>query len=196
MAQLPGSAFLKGRDRIVRISLTGGARAVPATHGDGDPNGAYTVPTANYTGTTFLKGLTTAEYTPAPASQEFFLMGDDGYRDSVGVTMAGELSCTAFFIQGLDQNGTANQSIDGALSEIMRAENDPDKELFVEVLTYLGFDNTDHRYHVRAFNSCVTNTSESAASDGVIEYSFTFQSRGQIFVGELAAGNTKLDVYA
>ena len=28
MAQLPGSAFLKGRDRIVRISETGNARAV------------------------------------------------------------------------------------------------------------------------------------------------------------------------
>ena len=196
MAQLPGSAFLKGRDRLVRISTTGGARAVPATHGDGNPNTAYTVPSANYSGTTFIKGLTTAEYTPAPTSQEFFLLGDDGYRDSVGVTMAGELACTSFFIQGLDSNGAANQSIDGALVEIMKAENDPDVELFVEVLTYLGLDSSNHKYNVRAFNACVTNTSESAASDGVIEYSFTFQSRGQIFVGEFDAGTSKLDVYA
>ena len=195
MAQLPGSAFLKGRDRLVRISQTGGSRATPQSHGNGDPNGTYQIPTANYTNTTFIKGLTTAEYTPSPTSQEFFLMGDDGYRDSVGVTKAAELACTAFFIQGLT-GGAANQSIDPALALIMQAENDPDLELYVEVLTYLGLEASNHKYNTRAFNACITGTSESAASDGVIEYSFTFQSRGQIFVGEFDAGVTKLDVYA
>lgn len=195
MAQLPGSAFLKGRDRIVRISETGGARAVPASHGSGDPNGAYTVPGSNYTGTKFIKGLTSAEYTPSPTSQEFFLMGDDGFRDSVGVTMAGELSCTAFFIQALN-SGSASQAIDDALVMIMKSENDPDRELYVEVLTYLGKESSNHKYNTRAFNACVTGVSESAASDGVIEYSWSFQSRGQIFVGEFDAGTSKLDVYA
>lgn len=195
MAQLPGSAFLKGRDRLVRISTTDGARAVPASHGAGDPNTAYTVPSDNYTTVGFIKGLTTAEYTPAPTSQEFFLLGDNGYRDSVGITMAGELACTAFFIQGLT-TGTANQSVDAVLAEIMTCENDPDKELFVEILTYLGEDSSNkHQYNVRAFNSCITNTSESATSEGVIEYSFTFQSRGQIFVGKFDGGNTKIDIY-
>ena len=168
MAQLPGSAFLKGRDRIVRISETGGARAVPASHGSGDPNGAYTIPGSNYTGTKFIKGLTSAEYTPSPTSQEFFLMGDDGFRDSVGVTMAGELSCTAFFIQALN-SGSASQAIDDALVMIMKSENDPDRELYVEVLTYLGQESSNHKYNTRAFNACVTGVSESAASDGVIE---------------------------
>jgi len=195
MAQLPGSAFLKGRDRLVRISETGGARAVPGSHGDGDPNAAYTIPTANYANTKFIKGLTSAEYTPSPTSQEFFLMGDDGFRDSVGVTMAGELACTAFFLQQLN-NGAASQAIDDALVMIMKSENDPDRELYVEVLTYLGLETNNHKYNVRAFNACVTNTSESAASDGVIEYSFTFQSRGQIFVGEFDNQTNKLDVYA
>lgn len=195
MAQLPGSAFLKGRDRLVRISETGGARAVPASHGAGDPNVAYTIPSANYTGTKFLKGLTAAEYTPSPTSQEFFLMGDDGFRDSVGTTMAGELACTAFFIQALS-SGAASNAIDDALVMIMKSENDPDRELFVEVLTYLGLQGSDHVYNTRAFNSCITGVSESAASDGIIEYSWSFQSRGQIYVGEFSAGVTKLDVYA
>ena len=195
MAQLPGSAFLKGRDRLVRISETGGARAVPASHGAGDPNAAYTIPSANYTGTKFLKGLTAAEYTPSPTSKEFFLMGDDGFRDSVGTTMAGELACTAFFIQALSSGAAAN-AIDDALVMIMKSENDPDRELFVEVLTYLGLQGSDHVYNTRAFNSCITGVSESAASDGIIEYSWSFQSRGQIYVGEFSAGVTKLDVYA
>ena len=196
MAQLPGSAFLKGRDRLVRISTTGGARAVPASHGAGDPNGTYTIPGTAYTEVGFIKGLTTAEYTPSPSSQEFFLLGDNGYRDSVGITMAGELSCTAFFIQGLN-SGAANVAIDLVLAEIMECENDPDKELFVEILTYLGLDSSSkHQYNVRAFNSCVTNTSESATSEGVIEYSFTFQSRGQIYTGKFDGGASKIDIYA
>lgn len=195
MAQLPGSAFLKGRDRIVRISETDDTRAVPASHGNGNPNSGYTIPGTNYTDTKFITGLTSAEYTPSPTSQEFFLMGDDGFRDSVGVTMAGELSCTAFFIQELS-SGKANQAIDDALVMIMKSENDPDRELFVEVLTYLGKATNDHMYNVRAFNACVTGVSESAASDGVIEYSWTFQSRGQIYVGKFNAGTAKLDVYA
>ena len=58
-------------------------------------------------------------------------MGDDGFRDSVGVTMAGELSCTAFFIQQL-ASGAASQAIDDALVMIMKSENDPDRELFIE----------------------------------------------------------------
>jgi len=196
MAQLPGSAFLKGRDRIVRISETKGARVVPAADGGGDPNGTYTAPGATTVeNTTFLTGLTSAEYTPSPTSQEFFLMGDDGFRDSVGTTMAGELACTAFFIQELD-SGVAKQEIDEALALIMKSENDPDRELFVEVLTYLGKSGSNHMYNVRAFNSCITGVSESAASDGIIEYSWTFQSRGQIYVGTLDNSTTKIDVYS
>ena len=198
MAQLPGSAFLKGRDRIVRISETKSARVVPAANGSGDPNGTYTAPASSaIENTTFITGLTSAEYTPSPTSQEFYLMGDDGFRDSVGTTMAGELACTALFIQELD--GTSNkpkQEIDAALATIMQSENDPDRELFVEVLTYLGQSGTDHKYNVRAFNSCITGVSESAASDGIIEYSWSFQSRGQIFVGKLNNLTNKIDIYA
>ena len=197
MAQLPGSAFLKGRDRIVRISETGNARAVPASFSaTGDPNDTITVPTSNYSSTKFIKGLTSAEYTPSPTSQEFFLMGDDGFRDSVGVTMAGELACTAFFIQELTGTGVASNAIDDALVMIMKAENDPDRELYVEVLTYLGKEGSDHKYNARAFNACITGVSESAASDGIIEYSWTFQSRGQIYVGEFSNGASKIDIYA
>ena len=196
MAQLPGSAFLKGRDRIVRISETKSARVVPAANGSGDPNGTYTAPASSaIENTTFITGLTSAEYTPSPTSQEFFLMGDDGFRDSVGTTMAGELACTAFFIQELDA-GKAKQEIDGALTLIMKSENDPDRELYVEVLTYLGKDGSNHMYNVRAFNSCITGVSESAASDGIIEYSWSFQSRGQIFVGKLNNLTNKIDIYA
>ncbi len=195
MAQLPGGAFAKGRDRIVRIADPSGTRLTPAAHGSGDVSATYTSPT----GVTLenFKGLTQAEFSPSPTSQEFFLLGDSGYRDSVGVTQAGELSCTAFFINSL-ASGVPQADVDGTLRKVLNAESNPDVELYVEMLTLLGEDTTSNKfmYFVRAFQACVTDVSEAAPSDGLIEYSWTFQSRGEIFVGTLDGGVTEIDIYS
>ena len=194
MAQLPGGAFAKGRDRIVRIADPGGTRLEPASHGSGVISSPYTSPS----GATMLnfKGLTQAEYTPAPNSQEFFLLGDSGFRDSVGVTQAGELACTSFFINSL-ATGTPQADVDPTLTLVLNAESDPDVEIFVEMLTLLGQDNSSNfLYFVRAFQACVTGVSEAAPSDGLIEYSWTFQSRGEIYVGTLNNSTSEIDVYA
>ena len=194
MAQLPGGAFAKGRDRIVRIADPADQRLSPASDGAGIVSGAYTSPT----GATLInfKGLTQAEYTPAPTSQEFFLLGDEGYRDSVGVTQAGELACTSFFINSLS-SGAPQADIDPALTLVMNAESNPDNEIWVEMLTFLGQDaSSNYLYFVRAFQACVTGVSEAAPSDGLIEYSWTFQSRGEVFVGTLNNSTTEIDIYA
>ena len=110
--------------------------------------------------------------------------------------MAGEMACTTFFINSLS-SGAPQADIDTALGLVMAAESDPDKELFVEMLTLLGQDGSaNFLYFVRAFQACVTGVSEAAPSDGLIEYSWTFQSRGEIFVGTLNNSTTALDVYA
>lgn len=193
MAQLPGGAFAKGRDRIVRIADPGNARLTPATHGAGDPNSAYTSPVGAFN---FLKGLTQAEFTPSPSSQEFFLLGDNGFRDSVGTTQSGELACSTFFINSLT-GGAPNADIDTALSLVLGAETNPDTEVFVEMLTLLGQDaSSNFLYFVRGFQACVTGVSEAAPSDGLIEYSWSFQSRGEIFVGTLNNSTIPIDVYA
>jgi hypothetical protein len=195
MAQLPGGAFAKGRDRIVRIADPGGTRLSPASDGSGIISGAYTSPAA----ATMLnfKGLTQAEFSPSPTSQEFFLLGDNGYRDSVGVTQAGELACTSFFINSLNGSGAAQGDIDPTLTLVLNAESDPDVEIYVEMLTLLGQDaSSNFLYFVRAFQACVTDVSEAAPSDGLIEYSWTFQSRGEIFVGTLNNSTSEIDIYA
>ena len=123
-------------------------------------------------------------------------MGDSGYRDSVGVTQAGELSCTSFFINSL-ATGTPQADVDPTLTLVLNAESDPDVEIFVEMLTLLGQDNSSNfLYFVRAFQACVTGVSEAAPSDGLIEYSWTFQSRGEIYVGTLNNSTSEIDVYA
>lgn len=57
MANLPGSAFAKGRDRIVRVASPGSTRKVATI-----ASGVITPPTGlTYN---FLKGATRAEFTP------------------------------------------------------------------------------------------------------------------------------------
>lgn len=188
MANLPGGAFAKGRDRIVRLADPGSTRKACTVAA-----GVITPPTGlTYK---FLTGATRAEFTPSPSSQEFFLLGDDGWRDSVGVTQAGELACSAFFINSLTA-GVPNADIDGSLALVLAAESNPDVEVWVEALTYLGADSTaKHKYHMRAFQACVTGVSEAAPSDGLIEYSWTFQSRGEVWSGIFDNGTSKLSVY-
>ena len=189
MANLPGGAFAKGRDRIVRVADPGGTRKSCTVN-----SGVITLPAGlTYS---FLKGATQAEFTPAPNSQEFFLLGDNGWRDSVGVTQAGELSCTAFFINSLTA-GAPNADVDAALQLVLNAESDPDVEIWVEMFTFLGQDSSSNNiYHTRAFQGAIVNVSEAAPSDGLIEYSWTFQSRGEIWSGTFDSGNTALSVYA
>ena len=181
MANLPGGAFAKGRDRLVRFSATSGTR-LSCTVSD---TGEITLPASGVT-YKFLKGATRAEFTPSPNSQEFYLLGDNGWRDSVGVTQAGELACSAFFINKLDNLNALTSDIDEALQLVLNAESEPDTELWVELLTFVG-ENTNNKfcYHTRAFQGSVTNVSEAAPSDGLIEYSWTIQSRGEIWAGKL-----------
>lgn len=189
MANLPGGAFAKGRDRIVRVADPGGTRKVSTV-----ATGVITPPT----GLTYLylKGATRAEFTPAPNSQEFYLLGDNGWRDSVGVTQAGELACSAYFINSLDAQNAPQADIDAALQLVLDAESDPDVEVWVEMFTFLGTDSSgNYKYHSRQFQGAVTNVSEAAPSDGLIEYSWTFQSRGQIYSGIFDAGTSALSVY-
>ena len=190
MANLPGGAFAKGRDRIVRVADPGGTRKFCTVSA-----GVITMPAGlTYN---FLKGATQAEFTPAPNSQEFFLLGDNGWRDSVGVTQAGELACSAFFINSLDASNVPEATIDPALQLVLNAESDPDIELWVEMFTFLGEDaSNNYKYHARAFQGSIVNVSEAAPSDGLIEYSWTFQSRGEIWSGIFDNGVNELSVYA
>ena len=64
------------------------------------------------------------------------------------------------------------------------------------MFTFLGIDtNNSYIYHCRAFQGSVVSVSEAAPSDGLIEYSWTFQSRGEIWSGTYDAGNAALSVY-
>ena len=200
MAQLPGAAFIRGRDRIVRICDASSKRLVPETFTKNSSTAEYESPN----GSTMLglKGLVTADYSPVNNNQEFFLLGDEGFRDSVGTSRAGDLACTAYFTLALTTGTsggsvTTTKDVDAALALILAAEHDLNKEVYVEVLTHLGRDTTNNSdlYHTRAFNAGVVDLSESTPADGLLELSWTFQSRGEVFGGVLKP-STALDIYA
>ena len=194
MAQLPGAAFIRGRERIIRV--VDAPTRLSATTSSAGIEGTYDTPSS----TTMipLRGLITADYSPQNNNQEFFLLGDEGFRDSVITSQAGDLACTAYFTLALDNNGAVNTTdiqADAGLKLILDAENDPNKELYVEVLTFMGQQGSNFEYHARGFNAGVTELSESTPSDGLLELSWTFQSRGQIFFGTMQE-TSKIDVYA
>ena len=194
MAQLPGAAFIRGRDRIVRI-LDAPTRLTPQTHTKNSSTAAYVSPSGTLLG---LKGLITADYSPVNNNQEFFLLGDEGFRDSVGTSRAGDLACTAYFTLGLTSGAVnAAKTPDPALALVLAAEHDLNKEIYVEVLTHLGEDTgaSKQDYHVRAFNAGVVDLSESTPADGLLELSWTFQSRGEVFGGVLEE-TSAIDIYA
>jgi len=195
MAQLPGAAFIRGRERIIRVADAATRLAAQSSSAAGI-EGVYSSPQG--AGLIGLKGLITADYSPANNNQEFFLLGDEGFRDSVITSQAGDVSCTAYFTLALDGSGAVDSTdiaADPGLKLILDAENDPNKEIYVEVLTFMGQQGSNFEYHARAFNAGVVDLSESTPADGLIELSWTFQSRGQIFFGTLTE-STKIDVYA
>lgn len=198
MAQLPGAAFIRGRERIIRVTPAATRLAAQASSTTGGIEGAYTSPSlASGTNMIGLKGLISADYSPQNNNQEFFLLGDEGFRDSVITSQAGDLACTAYFTLDLD-NGAVNTTdiaADPGLKLIFDSENDPNKEIYVEVLTFMGAQGSNFEYHARGFNAGVVDLSESTPGDGLLELSWTFQSRGQIFFGTLAVG-TKIDIYS
>jgi hypothetical protein len=197
MAQLPGSAFLRGRSRFVKISSANPrvTKASGATS-SGPLDEQYTPETGN---TVFgLKGLITADYSPVINNQEFFLLGDEGFRDSVATSQAADLACTAYFTLATSSGSlnTTDVKPDPALELILETQSQIEKEIFVEVFTLLGEQSTDgFTYYVRAFNAGVVDFSESNPGDGLVELSWTFQSRGQVFYGQ-AFSSTAIDIYA
>jgi hypothetical protein len=194
MAQLPGSAFLRGRSRFVKIS----AADPRVTKDSGEFSTGPLDETYDPEGTSFgLKGLITADYSPVINNQEFFLLGDEGFRDSVATSQAADLACTAYFTLATSAGSlnVADVAPDPALELILETQSQIEKEIFVEVFTLLGKQTTDgFIYYVRAFNAGVVDFSESNPGDGLVELSWTFQSRGQVFYGQHKQ-TTAIDIY-
>lgn len=132
MATIPGSAFLKGKDRIIRVADPAGARPSVSV------NGSYAWSVSGFAPTyKYFYGLLNADFTPGTMAQEFYLIGGSGWRDSVGTVKMGDMSCSSYLVKKVS-GGAVQNDIEDALSLILEAQTNPDRELWVEEFNYLG----------------------------------------------------------
>lgn len=193
-----GLSFHKAHRTIVRaIGLKAPCRYY-ATRSDA---GMITLPTLD-TGNSYveIQGVTQADFNISDNNQEFRLLGDDGWNDSVITGASVQASCTAYFLKDAEiPAGSLCPQFRGNYDEgfalIERARYDKDFEIYVEFLKELGQADGatgNYIYDFTGFNACIMNYSESMNAEGLTEVSFDMMSRGKPVFGRYDNGSSKI----
>lgn len=193
-----GLSFHKAHRTIVRaVGLTAPCRYY-ATR---DAAGFVTLPTLD-AGESYveIQGVTQTNFQINDNNQEFRLLGDDGWNDSV-ITGAGvQASVTTYFLKDSEVPGGAEcpqfrGNYDEGFALIERSRYDKDFEIYIEFLKEMGQadgSSGDYLYDFTGFNAVVMNYSESMNAEGLTEVSFDLMSRGRPVFGRLNNGSSKL----
>ena len=193
-----GLSFHKANRTLVRaVGLTAPARYF-ATR---DSAGNITLPTlASGESYTEMQGVTQTSFQIKDNNQDFRLLGDDGWADSVITGSSVQASMTAYFQRNTAVlAGATTPSFLGAYDEgfdlIQRARYDKNFEVYFEFLKELGqADGTSGSwiYDFTGFNAVLQNYQEQANAEGLTEVSFDLVSRGRPVFGKYDAGSTAL----
>lgn len=189
-----GLSFHKAHRTIVRgVPLTAPARLF-ATR---DSAGFVTLPTLpSNTSYVELQGVTQASIQTNDNNQEFRLLGDDGWNDSVITGSSLQASVTAYFLKDSEiPSGSTTPSFRGNYDEgftlIQRARYDKDFEVYMEFLKEMGQSEGstgNYYYDFTGFNAVLMNYQESVTAEGLTEVSFDMMSRGRPVYGRYDAG--------
>lgn len=189
-----GLSFHKAHRTIVRaVDLTAPCRYF-ATR---DNAGLITLPTLD-TGDQYveLQGITNTSFNISDNNQEFRLLGDDGWTDSVITGSSVQASVTAYFLKDAEiaagaECPTFRGNYDEGFSLIQRARYDKDFEIYIEFLKELGQADGatgNYIYDFTGFNAVIQNYSENMSAEGLTEISFDLVSRGRPVFGRLDNG--------
>jgi len=189
-----GLSFHKAHRTIVRaVDLTAPCRYF-ATR---DTAGLITLPTLD-TGSAYveLQGITNTSFNISDNNQEFRLLGDDGWSDSVITGSSVQASVTGYFLKDAElaagaECPTFRGNYDEGFSLIQRARYNKDFEIYIEFLKELGQANGatgNYMYDFTGFNAVIQNYSENMSAEGLTEISFDLVSRGRPVFGRLDAG--------
>ena len=147
-----------------------------------------------------LQGITNTSFQINDNNQEFRLLGDDGWMDSVITGSSGQASVTAYFLK--DTEVPAGQDCPvfrGGYNEgfelIQKARYNKDYEIYIEFLKELGqADGTtgNYIYDFTGFNAVIQNYSENLTAEGLTEISFDLMSRARPVFGRYDAGSTAI----
>ena len=193
-----GLSFHKAHRTIVRaVDLTAPCRYFA----DRDSSGMITLPTLD-AGDSYveIQGVTQTNFQINDNNQEFRLLGDDGWNDSVITGSGVSASCTTYFLKDAEVPGGAlcpqfRGNYDEGFNLIQRARYDKDYEIYVEFLKELGQSsgNTgDWIYDFTGFNAVVMNYSESMNAEGLTEITFDLTSRGRPVFGRYNNGSSTI----
>jgi hypothetical protein len=197
-----GLSFHKAHRTLVRaVELTAPNRYFA----NRDAAGAITLPTLD-TGASYLQlgGLTKANFQVNDKNQDFRLLGDDGWSDSVITGASVQASVSAYFARDTEiPAGTTvpvfRGNYDEGFNVIQRSRYDKTFEVYFEFLKELGQANGttgNFIYDFTGFNACISNYQESMSAEGLTEISFDLMSRGRPVFGRYDAGSTALSIGA
>ena len=193
-----GLSFHKAHRTIVRaVELTPPCRYF-ATR---DTAGNITLPALD-PGSSYveMQGITQTSFQINDNNQEFRLLGDDGWMDSVITGASVQASVTAYFLKDAEVPAGQNCPIfrgnyDEGFNLIQRARYDKEFEIYIEFLKELGQANGssgDYIYDFTGFNAVIQNYQESKSAEGLTEISFDLMSRARPMFGRYNAGANRI----
>lgn len=169
--------IIKSQDTIVYVGALSGATRPAITPAS---NGVLTRPSSGVPANMyFLGGVTNASVSFNDGEQEYYLLGNGGFADSVKVTQRCQASITSYFQKDVDGSSIDSTQFDEAMDVVLRGRTDKDFELYVEIFKYLG----GQTYDLTCFTGTVMNYSESYPADNLVETTFDLMSRGTYGVG-------------
>ena len=193
-----GLSFHKAHRTVVRaIGLNAPCRYF-ATRSDA---GMITLPTLD-AGDSYveIQGVTQTDFQINDNNQEFRLLGDDGWNDSVITGSGVQASCTSYFLKDAEIPGGQEcpqfrGNYDEGFALIERARYDKDFEIYIEFLKELGQSNGNSGnwiYDFTGFNAVIQNYSENMNAEGLTEVTFDLVSRGRPVFGRYDNGSNKI----
>ena len=193
-----GLSFHKAHRTVVRaVDLTPPCRYFASR----SSSGAITLPTLD-AGASYveLQGITNTSFQINDNNQEFRLLGDDGWMDSVITGSSVQASVTAYFLKDAEIPAGAECPVfrgnyDEGFDLIQRARYNKDYEIYIEFLKELGQANGssgNYIYDFTGFNAVIQNYSENMTAEGLTEISFDLMSRARPVFGRYDAGSSPI----
>lgn len=193
-----GLSFHKAHRTLVRaVELTPPCRYF-ATR---DTAGNITLPTLD-PGSSYIEmqGVTQTSFQIQDNNQDFRLLGDDGWMDSVITGSSVQASMTAYFLKDAEIPSGQNCPVfrggyDEGFSLIQQARYNKNFEVYFEFLKELGQSEGatgNWLYDFTGFNAVIQNYQEQIDAQGLTQVTFSLMSRGRPVFGKYNAGSSPL----
>lgn len=186
-----GLAMHKAHRTLVRaVGLTAPCRYFAARNAT---TGVITLPTLD-TGDAYItiEGVSNTSFQINDTNQDFRLLGDDGWGDSVITGSSVQASVTTYFMRDTvtaqnDACPTFVGNYEEGFNLFQRARYDKNYEVYFEFLKELGRATGatgDYVYDFTGFNAVVSNYQEQMSAEGLTEISLDLMSRGRPVFGK------------